>query len=99
MAIGRRPPISYAIVNNMLPPSIRATNLGISPQATTSTTWNNFENLEDASSGLKHPKRCSYTILESPPKDKWGAMAKAWANKILCNTKMCLGKNRWKVKV
>jgi hypothetical protein len=54
------------------------------------TTWKEFENLENGSSNMKHPERCSYTILESPPENKWGAMAKAWVNKILSMTKMCL---------
>jgi len=55
------------------------------------STWNNFENPEDGSSGMKHFKKCSYTIPKSPPKDKWGAMAKDWANIILSMTKVCLG--------
>jgi hypothetical protein len=29
---------------------------------------------------MKHLEKCSYTILENLFKDKWGAMAKAWAN-------------------
>jgi hypothetical protein len=52
---------------------------------------NNSENLEDGSSSMKQPKRCSYTILENMPKDKCEAMAKAWANKVLSKTKLCLG--------
>jgi len=38
---------------------------------------------------MKHPKRCSYTIPKSPPEDKQGAVAKAWANKVLFRTKVC----------
>jgi hypothetical protein len=40
---------------------------------------------------MKHLKRCSYTILESPLENKWGAMVKAWANIVLYRTKVCLG--------
>jgi hypothetical protein len=40
---------------------------------------------------MKHLKRCSYTIPESPLEDKWGAMAKAWVNITLFKTKRCLG--------
>jgi hypothetical protein len=89
MAIGQRPLVSFAIANNLLTPSNRAIDLGISPQTTTTTIWNNSENLKDGSFGMKHHKRCSYTILKSPPKDKWGIMAKAWANKNLSRIKMC----------
>jgi len=35
MAIGQRPSMSFAIPNNMLTPSTKATNQGISPRATT----------------------------------------------------------------
>jgi hypothetical protein len=59
--------------------------------ATIVATWNKYENLEDESFGLKHLEKWSYTIPESPPKDKQGTMAKAWANKILSRTKVCLG--------
>jgi hypothetical protein len=68
--------VSFAIANNLLAPSIRATDLGISLQATITTTWNNSKNLEDGSFGMKHLERCSYTILESPPINKWGAVVK-----------------------
>jgi hypothetical protein len=40
---------------------------------------------------MKHLERCSYTIPKSPPENQWGAMAKAWANKVRTNTKLCLG--------
>jgi hypothetical protein len=69
--------MSFAIANNLLASNTKATDLRISPQVTTATVWNNFENLEDGSSGMKHPERCSYTIPKNPPKDKWGTMAKA----------------------
>jgi hypothetical protein len=88
--IGRIPPVSFAIAINPLAPSIRATGLGSSPRATTTTAWNNFENHEDGSFGLKHHEKCSYTIPKSPLKEKWGVMAKVWANKVLSKTKMCL---------
>ncbi len=60
--IKQKPPMSFAIINNLLDPSIRAIDFKISPWITITTTWNNFENHEDGSSGVKHPKRCSYTI-------------------------------------
>ncbi len=91
MAIKRRPLISFAIANNLLAPSTRATDLGISPQVTIATIWNNFENPKDGSFSMKHFEKCSYTIPESSPKDKWGVVAKAWANKVLFKTKVCLG--------
>jgi hypothetical protein len=94
MAIGQRPLVSFAIANNVLTPNIRATDLGISPRAIVTITWNNSENLEDESFGMKHLKRCSYTIPKSPPKNKWGVMTKVWAYKVLSRTK-----NRWKDKV
>jgi hypothetical protein len=50
--------------------SIRAIDLRISPRAIIIIAWNNFENLEDASSDMNHPKKCSYTIPESPPENK-----------------------------
>jgi hypothetical protein len=81
--------MSFAIANNLIAPNTRATNLRRSPQAIIATTWNNFENLEDVSSSMKHPERCSYTILENPFEDKWGVVVKAWANKVLYRTKMC----------
>jgi hypothetical protein len=83
--------MSFPITNNLLTPSTKATDLGISPQTTIKTTWNNFEILEDGFSGMKHLERGSYTILESPPKNKWGAMVKAQVNIILSKTKVCLG--------
>jgi hypothetical protein len=73
--------MSFAIANNLLAPSTRATNLGISSQTTIAPTWNNFENHEDGSFGMKHRKKCSYTILESPFEDKWETIVKAWANR------------------
>jgi hypothetical protein len=45
-AIGQIPPMSFAIANNLLAPNIKATNLKISPWATTTTTWNNSKNPE-----------------------------------------------------
>jgi hypothetical protein len=69
--------MSFAIANNQLAPNIKVTDLGISPQSTTTIAWNNFKNLEDGSFGMKHFKRCSYTIPENPPKDKWGVVVKA----------------------
>jgi hypothetical protein len=91
MAIGRKPLVSFVIANNLLAPNTKATNLGISPLATTSPTWNNSKNPEDGSFGMKHRKRCSYTILENPFEDKWAIMVRAWENKVLSKTKMCLG--------
>jgi hypothetical protein len=90
MTIGQRPLASFTIANNLLTPSNKATKLGISPQITI-MVWNNFKNLEDGFSGMKHFKKCSYTILESPPENKWGVVAKAWVNKDLFRTKMCSG--------
>jgi len=49
----------------MLTLSIKATDLGIPPQVTIIVTWNKSESLEDGSSGMKHLKRCSYTIDEN----------------------------------
>ncbi len=95
LAIGQRPLVSLVITNNLLAPSIKATDLGISPRATTTIAWNNFENLEDGSFGMKHPEKCSYTIPKNAQDDKWGAKAKAWVNKVIFRTKMCLG---WKLK-
>jgi hypothetical protein len=89
MAIKRRPLKSYAIANNLLTPSIKAINIRISPQTTTPIAWNNFQNFEDTSSGMKHLERCSYTIPKNSPKNKWGVMVKAWENKILSGTKVC----------
>jgi hypothetical protein len=83
--------MSFVIVNNMLTPSIRATNLGISSRVTITTIWNNFENLEDESFNMKHLERCSYTILESPFENKWGTVVKAWVNKVLFRTIVCSG--------
>ncbi len=83
--------MSFTIANNLLTPSIKVTDLGISPQTTIETTWHNSENLEDGFSGMKHPERCSYTILENPLENKWGTMVKAHVNIILSRTKMCLG--------
>jgi hypothetical protein len=79
----------FTIANNLLALSIKATNLRIFPQTTIVIALNNSENFEDGSSSMKHLERCSYTILESPLEDKWGAMAKAWVNKVLYRIKMC----------
>jgi hypothetical protein len=89
MAIGQRPLVSFTIANNLLAPNTRAINLRISPKTIITTTWNNFENFENESFGMKRPKRYSYTILESPPEDKWGVMAKVWANKVVSRKKKC----------
>jgi hypothetical protein len=78
--------VSFAIANNLITFSTKATDLGISPQTTIVVTWNNSENHEDEFFGMKHHGRCSYTIIESSHKDKWGAMAKAWMNKVLSMT-------------
>jgi hypothetical protein len=51
--------MSFAIANNLLAPSIRATYLRISPWATIIVAWNNFENLEDGFSNMKYHERCS----------------------------------------
>jgi hypothetical protein len=80
--------VSFAIANNLIAPGTKATNLKIHPRATT-TTWNNYKNLKDGSLSMKHLKRCSYTIPESAPKNKWGIVAKTWANKVLSMTNMC----------
>jgi hypothetical protein len=83
--------VSFAIANNLLAPNIRAIDLKISPQTTITTTWNNFENLEDGSSSMKHFEKCSNTIPGNPPEDKWRVVAKAWINITLSRTKMCSG--------
>jgi len=54
--------MSFTIANNLLAPITKAINLGISPQTIIIATWNSFENPEDGSFGMKHPKKCSYTI-------------------------------------
>jgi hypothetical protein len=51
--------MSFAIANNLLAHNTRAMDLGISPQTTIAITWNNFENPEDGSFGMKHLKKCS----------------------------------------
>jgi hypothetical protein len=68
--------MSFAIANNLLTPIIRATNLKITLQTTT-IAWNNFENLKDRFPGMKHLEKYSYTILESPLKNKWGIVVEA----------------------
>jgi hypothetical protein len=50
--------MSFAIANNLLAPNIIAIDLRISPRATMTKTWNNFENPEDVSSGMNHPEKC-----------------------------------------
>ncbi len=89
MAIGQRPLVSFTIANNLLAPSTKAIDLGISPRTIVTIAWNNFKNFEDGSFGMKRPKRYSYTILDNPPEDKWGVIAKAWANKVVSRKKMC----------
>jgi hypothetical protein len=91
MAIGQKPPMSFAIVNNLLAPNIRAIDLRIFQWATIVIAWNNSKNLKDGSSNMKHPERCSYTIPNIPPKDKCRTVVKAWANRILSKTKVCSG--------
>ncbi len=59
MPIEQRPLMSFTITNNLLALSIKATDLRISPHATITTTWNNAENLEDGSYGMKHLEICS----------------------------------------
>jgi hypothetical protein len=49
----------FAIANDLLAPSIRATKVGISSRAIAIVVWNNFENVEDESSGMKHHDKCS----------------------------------------
>jgi hypothetical protein len=44
---------------------------------------NNFENHEYGSFGMKHFEKCSYTILKSPSKDKWGVRAKALTRSLV----------------
>jgi hypothetical protein len=62
--------MAFAIANNMLAPNTMVVDLKTSPPKTTTVVWNNFENPEDGSSGMKHFERCSYTIPKTPPKDK-----------------------------
>jgi hypothetical protein len=69
--------VSFTIANNLLAPIIKATYLGISPRVIAIATYNNFKNLEYGSFGMKHPKRCSYTILDIPLENKWGTMVEA----------------------
>ncbi len=52
-------PCFFAIANNLLIPNAKASNLKISPRATTTIAWNNFENLKDGSPSMKHPEKCS----------------------------------------
>jgi hypothetical protein len=54
--MGQRPPMPFAIANNLLAPKTRVADLGISPQTTTTITYNNSKNLEDGSSSMKHPR-------------------------------------------
>jgi len=81
----------FTIANDLLTLNTRATDLRITPQAIVVGAWNNFENLKDGSSGIRHPERCSYVILDNPLEDKWGVVVKAWVNRILSKTKVCLG--------
>ncbi len=75
--------MSFAIANNLLAPNTKAIDLRISQQTIVATIYNKSENLENGSFGMKNPNKCSYTILENPPKEKWGGVIKAWANKVL----------------
>jgi hypothetical protein len=84
MAIKQRLQVSFTIANNLLAPNTKATNLGISLWVTTTIAWNNSKNLEDGTLCMKHPKKCSQTILNRPPKNKWKVVVKA------CETKSYL---------
>jgi hypothetical protein len=53
--MGQRLPMPFAIANNLLAPKTRVADLGISPQTTTTITYNNSKNVEDGSSSMKHP--------------------------------------------
>jgi hypothetical protein len=59
MTIIQIPQMSFAIGNKFLTLNTKATNFKMSPQATTSTTWNYFENFKDGSLNIKHLERCS----------------------------------------
>jgi hypothetical protein len=76
---------AFTITNNLLAPTIRATNLRITPQA---IAYNNSKNFKDGASSMKHLEKCSYTIPKNPPENKWGIVAKVWANTVLFKTKM-----------
>jgi homospermidine synthase len=51
MVIGGKPPMSFAIANNMLAPNNKVVDLRISSQVITIITWNHFENPKDGSFG------------------------------------------------
>jgi hypothetical protein len=51
--------MSFTIANNLLAYNTRAIDLKISPQTTITIAWNNFKNLEDGSSSMKHLEKCS----------------------------------------
>jgi len=89
--IGQRPLVFFDIANNLLTPDIEATDLGISSHAIITITLNNSKNPKDGSFSMEHPNRCSYTIPNIPLEDKWGIMVKAWVNKVLSRTKVCIG--------
>jgi hypothetical protein len=55
--IGWKQPLSFTIAINLLTPSTKAADLEISPRTIVAATWNNYENLEDGSFSMKHPKR------------------------------------------
>jgi hypothetical protein len=74
--IRQRPPMSFAIANNLLAPNIKAIDLRISPWAITLITYNSFEKFENGSFGMKYFEKCSLTILDSPFEGKWEILAK-----------------------
>jgi hypothetical protein len=88
--IRQKPLEPFAITNNLLTPNAKATDLGISPWATTPGAWNNFEKFEDGSFNMNHHERCLLTILDTPLENKWKAMAIVSINKVLSKTKVCL---------
>jgi len=50
---------------------------------------------------MKHLERCSYTIPENLFKNKWGVVAKAWANNPIQNQNgfKLIIQNSWRDKV
>jgi hypothetical protein len=81
--------MSFVIANDLLAPSTRAIELRISPWATIVVGWNNSENAKDKFFGMKHQMFIDHP--SSPLENKWGAMVKAYTNKVLSKKKMCLG--------
>jgi hypothetical protein len=64
--------VSFAIANNLLAPSTKATDLGTSLQAIVVGAWNNFENLEDGSFGMKHHDKMLIYHPRKPTQRKMG---------------------------